>query len=82
VKNASPSSPETKLLDGAWDVAYSPDGSRIAFVRESPGPEIFVVGADGKGTPTKLTSNTVVDDNPAWSPDGTQIVYESGIHIW
>jgi len=41
VKNASPSSPETKLLDGAWDVAYSPDGSRIAFVRESPGPEIL-----------------------------------------
>ena len=82
VKNASLSSPETKLLDNAFDVAHSPDGSRIAFVRESPGPEIFVGRADGTGTPRKLTSNTVVDDRPAWSPDGTQIIYESGIHIW
>lgn len=82
VKNASLSSPETKLLEDAVDVAYSPDGSRVAFSRESPGPEIFVGRADGKGVPRKLTSNTVVDANPAWSPDGTRIVYESGIHIW
>lgn len=82
VKNARLSSPETKLLDDAVDVAYSPDGSRIAFSRESPGPEIFVANANGTGTPRKLTSNTVVDDNPAWSPDGTQIVYESGTQIW
>ena len=81
-KNASLASPEKKLLDDAAHLTYSPDGSRVAFVRRSLGPEIFVGRADRSGTPTKLTSNAVVDSEPTWSPDGTQIVYQSGSDIW
>ena len=36
--------------------------------------EIYVMNADGTSV-VRLTSNTVVDDQPAWSPDGTQIVF-------
>jgi len=81
----APNAPETKLRDdGPSDsrAAYSPDGSRVAFVRNSPGPEIFVTNADGTGTPQRLTTNTVVDTNPVWSHDGTRIAFERGSQIW
>ena len=55
---------------------WSPDGSRIAFVRHLAGgdAEIFVMDADG-------TSTSQVTDLPgssalaAWSPDGSQIAF-------
>ena len=81
-KNASLTSPETKLLDDAANLTYSPDGTRVAFVRRSPGPEIFVANTNGAGTPRKLTSNTVVDSNPAWSHDGTRIAFQRGTQVW
>ena len=77
-------SPESQFRqDNANDSAasFSPDGSLVAFVRNSPGPEIFVANADGTGTPTQLTSNTVVDRHPAWGPGG-RIVFERQTGIW
>jgi hypothetical protein len=70
--------------DGASDsaAAYSPDGSRVVFVRNAPGPELFVTAADGSGSPRRLTTNSVVESDPEWSPDGTRIVYERGPEIW
>jgi Tol biopolymer transport system component len=70
---------------------YSPDGTRIAFlsgysVGESGYADfdIYTIPADG-GTPTNLTNTSpcYIDDPcplgipsaPAWSPDGSQIVY-------
>lgn len=74
--------------------AWSPDGSRIAFVScsdPSQDPiadplgatscEIYVMNADGSGQ-TRLTSNSAIDLMPAWSPDGTSIAYASGWDIW
>ena len=62
----NPTSPDT------WP-AWSPDGSRLTFVRGSGfARELFVMNADGTNQ-TRLTTNTVADLASAWSPDGTQI---------
>jgi len=53
-------------------LAWSPDGTRIAFTNWRSGrDEIYVVNADGTGE-RRLGSG----DSPDWSPDGTKIVFE------
>ncbi len=57
--------------------SWSPDGTRIAFVRwVSDAPDIFVVGADGADL-IRLTDNPGQDFEPAWSPDGAMIAFLS-----
>ena len=110
---------QTRLTDNPTDdhtPAWSPEGTRIAFVRkclersqspvhgnalgrllvksgsdfydaiqtakhslfapESRNSEIYVMNADGTGQ-TRLTKNSMLDANPAWSPDGTRITFVS-----
>jgi uncharacterized repeat protein (TIGR01451 family) len=63
--------------NGANDAqaAWSPDGTRIAFVSTRDGEaEIFVMNADGSDQ-TQLTSNVTPDNYPAWSPDGNKLTF-------
>jgi dipeptidyl aminopeptidase/acylaminoacyl peptidase len=82
-------SSERRLTDNAsddLDPAWSPDGTRIAFTSVRDGnKEIYVMNADGS-EPTRLTANAaavpdvsaqMVDENPQWSPDGRQLVFDS-----
>jgi Tol biopolymer transport system component len=50
---------------------WSPDGTRIAYDRETP-RGIWVMRADGSSI-ERLTSDWAL--SPQWSPDGTQIAY-------
>lgn len=59
--------------------AWSPDGSRIAFISDREGRgnwEIYVMDAAG-GNQERLTYTDAIEGPPSWSPDGTQIVFES-----
>ncbi len=52
-------------------------GGEIAFYSERDGnAEIYTMNADGSD-PRRLTFNQVEDVAPAWSPDGSQIVFLS-----
>jgi Tol biopolymer transport system component len=62
---------EQQLLEPAW----SPDGSRLAYVTEEGGqPQIFVARADGSGA-VNLTNSDFLERNPTWSPDGQQLAW-------
>jgi Tol biopolymer transport system component len=54
--------------------AWSPDGTRIAFVGGYG--QLYVVNPDGSNQ-TLLSKQTRNIESPAWSPDGTQIAFKS-----
>jgi Tol biopolymer transport system component len=54
--------------------SWSPDGSRLAYVRAFNGSGIYLINADGSGE-QRLSPTPGFDVDPSWSPDGTQIVY-------
>ena len=57
--------------------AWSPDGTKIAFMSSRDGnPEIYVMNADGSGQ-TRLTNNPGMDARPSWSRNGDFIVFTS-----
>ena len=59
--------------------AFPGASGQIVFVSDRDGfgnPEIYVMNADGT-SPTRLTNNPANDYTPAWSPDGTRIVFGS-----
>jgi Tol biopolymer transport system component/predicted Ser/Thr protein kinase len=58
---------------GNTQPAFSPDGELIAFRSEREGSGIFVMGATGESA-RRLTN---FGYNPAWSPDGTELVFAS-----
>jgi eukaryotic-like serine/threonine-protein kinase len=66
-------------------VAFSPDGKRLCFFRNSPADpqssmafstSLIMANADGGGLRTLATYPAIfMADGPAWSPDGRTIVY-------
>ncbi len=62
------------------DAVYSPDRSRLVFASDRFGGgnyDLFVADADGHN-PVRLTTESGVDVQPVWTPDGQRIVFVSG----
>jgi Tol biopolymer transport system component/DNA-binding winged helix-turn-helix (wHTH) protein len=79
--------PRQLTSDTGFDgfLAYSPDGTRLAFSSDRSGAlEIYVQGASTGSTPIALTSNGRHNVQPVWSPDGQFIAYHemAGDGIW
>jgi serine/threonine protein kinase len=57
--------------------ALSPDGEQVAFRSERDGGGIFIMGATGENA-RRLTT---FGFNPAWSPDGKEVVCSTGFFM-
>jgi eukaryotic-like serine/threonine-protein kinase len=58
---------------------FSPDGSRVAYSKASPGSsetDVWLLDL-ARGADTRLTFGGSSNDNPVWSPDGSEIVFAS-----
>jgi dipeptidyl aminopeptidase/acylaminoacyl peptidase len=59
--------------------AWSPDGTRIAFLRAQDGPaQLWLLPASG-GEPEQLTTLPLGAGSPVWSPDGSKIAFSAPV---
>lgn len=85
------------LGNGFSDVAFSPDGQQIAFIRNvsvagedettQSFPELFVASLDNLGAARQVTDlRTSIVASPSWSPEARELVfvsdYDGDEEIW
>lgn len=69
-RRALTSTPEQEYMP-----ALSPNGRRIAYVRDAePDPQLWLMNADGSGQ-HRLTSSPGEKLRPVWSPDGRRLAF-------
>lgn len=60
---------------------WSPDGTRIAFLRAADGPaQLWLLPADG-GEPEQVTTLPLGAGSPVWRPDGAEIAFSAPVDL-
>jgi len=89
--NDDPARPLTTAEASSGQPAWSPDGTRILFIRKPGGekkkggpehtdvPQLFVMPVDG-GEPERLTDLPFGAADPRWFPDGRRIAFLSQVY--
>jgi dipeptidyl aminopeptidase/acylaminoacyl peptidase/CubicO group peptidase (beta-lactamase class C family) len=75
--------PARQLTRGEADSApaWSPDGTKVAFLRADGGAaQVWLLPADG-GEPERVTSLPLGAGAPVWSPDGTKIAFGAPVDL-
>ena len=58
--------------------AWSPDGKRLAVtLTKDGGSQIYLINADGSGSPTRLTHTSAIDTEANFSSDGQSLLFTS-----
>src|SRR5205823_2183180 len=74
-----PGAGSRRVVGSGVDLAWSPDGSKLAFAGSAVGGPIHVVNAVGSGR-IRVTDGDF-DHSPAWSPDGGRLAYSRSAGI-
>ena len=68
-----------RVVGSGADLAWSSDGSKLAFAGSAVGGPIEVVDADGSGR-LRVTAGRF-DHSPAWSPDGARLAFSRSFSV-
>jgi Tol biopolymer transport system component len=63
-----------RLASNAEEPTWSPDGTKIAYVRDGGMPQLRILSSTG-GFDHQLTPDSLGTIQPAWSPDGSLIAF-------
>ncbi|KAA1426011.1 TolB family protein [Nocardioides antri] len=82
LRNLTPLADSTDSGQAGTEPAWSPDGTKIAYVYQG---DVWVMDAATGAGKQNLTHDPAIQGagiSPAWSPDGTTIAYVRGADIW
>ena len=76
--------PKQLIVDIDSAISFSPDGSRFAYVKWTPGQkdqysEIHTSGKDGNGDQVVFATPELAEP-PVWSPDGTRLAWLGSVN--
>ena len=64
------------------ELALSPDGTRVVLMKKSGQASNIWLQDLSRDTSTRFTFGSEIDSYPVWSPDGSRIIFSSGINLY